>query len=146
MFHTKIIRFKCHRFPAVLKLGFRRNYVCKNHRYNNNNINQFNYSNKNNNKLFCFENTIAKLQRRTLSSKGFNALSNNITPPVSRHKHNIIKIVGIGALFLKLLDNFIDENDEIPDITLEFGYLDDITVANWILDDVQKNLPEKITT
>ena len=41
---------------------------------------------------------------------------------------------------------FIDENDEIPDTTLEFGYLDDITVANWILDDVQKNLPEKITT
>ena len=118
MFHTKIFRFKCHRFPAVLKLGFRRNYVCKNHRYNNynnnynnNNINQFNYSNKNNNKLFCFENTISNLQRRTLSSKGFNALSNNITPPVSRHKHNIIKIVGIGALFLKLLDNFIDEND-----------------------------------
>ena len=41
---------------------------------------------------------------------------------------------------------FIDENDEIPDTTLEFGYLDDITVASWILDDVQKNLPEKITT
>ena len=41
---------------------------------------------------------------------------------------------------------FIDENDEIPDTTLKFGYLDDITVANWILDDVQKNLPEKITT
>ena len=41
---------------------------------------------------------------------------------------------------------FIDENDEITDITLEFGYLDDIMVANWILDDVQKNLPEKITT
>ena len=41
---------------------------------------------------------------------------------------------------------FIDENDEIPDTALEFGYLDDITVANWILDDVQKNLPEKITT
>ena len=41
---------------------------------------------------------------------------------------------------------FIDENDEIPDTTLEFGYLDDFTVANWILDDVQKNLPEKIIT
>ena len=41
---------------------------------------------------------------------------------------------------------FIEKNYEIPDTTLEFGYLDDITVANWILDDVQKNLPEKITT
>ena len=41
---------------------------------------------------------------------------------------------------------FIDENDEIPDTTLKFGYLDDITVANWILEDVQKILPEKVTT
>ena len=47
---------------------------------------------------------------------------------------------------IKHLIRFIDENDEIPDTTLEFGYLDDITVANWILDDVQKNLPEKIIT
>ena len=38
---------------------------------------------------------------------------------------------------------FIDENDEIPDTYPEYGYLDDITVANWILEDVQKNLPEK---
>ena len=92
MFHTKIIRFACHRSPAVLKLGFRRNYICKNHHHHhNNNINQFNNSNKNNNNLFRFENTISKLQRRTLSSKGFNASSNNITPPASRHKNNIIK-------------------------------------------------------
>ena len=41
---------------------------------------------------------------------------------------------------------FIDENDEIPDITPDFGYLDDITVANWILEKVKKRLPEKATT
>ena len=37
---------------------------------------------------------------------------------------------------------FIDENDEIPDIIPEYGYLDDLTVVNWIMEDIQKKLPE----
>ena len=37
---------------------------------------------------------------------------------------------------------FIDENDEIPDIIPEYGYLDDLTVVNWIMKDIQKKLPE----
>ena len=37
---------------------------------------------------------------------------------------------------------FIDENDEIPDIIPEYGYLDDLTVVNWIMEDIQKELPE----
>ena len=37
---------------------------------------------------------------------------------------------------------FIDENDEIPDILPEYGYLDDLTVVNWVMEDIQKNLPE----
>jgi len=37
---------------------------------------------------------------------------------------------------------FIDENDEIPDIIPEYGYLDDLTVVNWVMEDIQKNLPE----
>ena len=37
---------------------------------------------------------------------------------------------------------FIDENDEIPDIIPEYGYLDDLTVVNWIMEDIQKGLPE----
>ena len=36
----------------------------------------------------------------------------------------------------------IDENDEIPDIIPEYGYLDDLTVVNWIMEDIQKKLPE----
>ena len=36
---------------------------------------------------------------------------------------------------------FIDENDEIPDIIPEYGYLDDLTVVNWIMEDIQKKLP-----
>ena len=37
---------------------------------------------------------------------------------------------------------FIDENDEIPDIIPEYGYLDDLTVVNWVMEDIQKGLPE----
>jgi len=37
---------------------------------------------------------------------------------------------------------FIDEDDEIPDIIPEYGYLDDLTVVNWIMEDIQKKLPE----
>ena len=33
---------------------------------------------------------------------------------------------------------FIDENDEIPDIIPEYGYLDDLTVVNWVMEDIQK--------
>ena len=36
---------------------------------------------------------------------------------------------------------FIDENDEIPDIIPEYGYLDDLTVVNWVIEDIQKDLP-----
>ena len=36
---------------------------------------------------------------------------------------------------------FIDENDEVPDIIPEYGYLDDLTVVNWVMEDIQKDLP-----
>ena len=36
---------------------------------------------------------------------------------------------------------FIDENDEIPDILPEYGYLDDLTVVNWVMKEIQKKLP-----
>ena len=37
---------------------------------------------------------------------------------------------------------FIIENDEIPDIIPEYGYLDDLTAVNLIMEDIQKKLPE----
>ena len=50
------------------------------------------------------------------------------------------KIVIQKILFA--MSYFIDENDEIPDIIPEYGYLDDLTVVNWIMEDIQKELPE----
>ena len=38
---------------------------------------------------------------------------------------------------------FIDENDEIPDIIPDYGYLDDITIVSWIMSDIQGQIPEK---
>ena len=35
---------------------------------------------------------------------------------------------------------FIDENDDIPDFIPDLGYLDDISVANWILEDVSEEI------
>ena len=35
---------------------------------------------------------------------------------------------------------FIDENDDIPDFIPDLGYLDDISVANWILEDISEEI------
>jgi len=37
---------------------------------------------------------------------------------------------------------FIDENDEIPDIIPDYGYLDDVTVVSWIMEDIQGQIPK----
>ena len=37
---------------------------------------------------------------------------------------------------------FCDENDDIPDIVPEIGYLDDAVVASWIVESISKDLPD----
>ena len=37
---------------------------------------------------------------------------------------------------------FIDENDEIPDIIPDYGYLDDVTVVSWVMNDIQDYIPD----
>jgi len=36
---------------------------------------------------------------------------------------------------------FVDDNDEIPDVIPDYGYLDDIKVVEWVLDDIQSLIP-----
>ena len=40
---------------------------------------------------------------------------------------------------------FIDEDDEIPDVIPEYGYLDDASVVSWIMEDIKRKLPEVAT-
>ncbi len=64
---------------------------------------------------------------------------------------DIAKLIGILELYPDLPTNmvkkilfaltyFIDENDEIPDIIPNYGYLDDIKVVEWVLDDVRDQI------
>ena len=63
------------------------------------------------------------------------------------------KLIKILQLYGKLPDSivkkilfamsyFIDENDDIPDVIPDYGYLDDIAVVRWIIDDIDKEIPE----
>lgn len=53
---------------------------------------------------------------------------------------NLPKLVIQKILFA--MSYFIDENDEIPDIIPEYGYLDDLTVVKWVMEDIKEGLPE----
>jgi len=48
----------------------------------------------------------------------------------------------IEKKILFAMSYFIDENDEIPDVIPDYGYLDDITVVTWIIDDIRGEIPE----
>ena len=37
---------------------------------------------------------------------------------------------------------FIDENDEIPDVIPDYGYLDDVKVVSWVIDDIHDQIPK----
>jgi len=36
---------------------------------------------------------------------------------------------------------FVDENDEIPDVIPGYGYLDDIKVVEWVINDIRDQIP-----
>ena len=38
---------------------------------------------------------------------------------------------------------FIDEDDEIPDIIPNYGYLDDITIVSWVINDIEIKEPKE---
>ena len=37
---------------------------------------------------------------------------------------------------------FFDDENEIPDVVPQYGYLDDIVVVRWIVTGINKELPE----
>ena len=48
----------------------------------------------------------------------------------------------IRKRILFAISYFCDENDDIPDIVPEIGYLDDAVIAKWIIESISKDLPE----
>ena len=49
---------------------------------------------------------------------------------------NIVKKI------LFAMSYFIDDNDEIPDVIPKYGYLDDIAVVKWVIQEIHNSLPE----
>ena len=52
---------------------------------------------------------------------------------------NISELTTKKILFA--MSYFIDDNDEIPDLIEDYGYLDDVAIVKWILEDIRKDLP-----
>ena len=87
-------------------------------------------------------------------------LSKKIQKIINKEKMNILEadLIEKMAHLLTILDKFpslpsdtikkilfamsyfIDENDDIPDFIPDLGYLDDISVVNWILEDISEEI------
>ena len=81
-----------------------------------------------------------------LDSGGLNSVEIDLIEDVARLAE-ILKLFtelpdGVIKKILFAMSYFIDENDEIPDIIPELGYLDDVKVVGWIVDEVQGQIPK----
>ena len=97
-----------------------------------------------------------------ISNKGqlIEVLGKKIQKIINKEKMNILEadLIEKMAHLLTILDKFpslpsdtikkilfamsyfIDENDDIPDFIPDLGYLDDISVVNWILEDISEEI------
>ena len=97
-----------------------------------------------------------------ISKKGqlIEVLGKKIQKIINKEKMNILEadLIEKMAHLLTILDKFpslpsdtikkilfamsyfIDENDDIPDFIPDLGYLDDISVVNWILEDISEEI------
>ena len=97
-----------------------------------------------------------------ISNKGqlIEVLGKKIQKIINKEKMNILEadLIEKMAHLLRILDKFpslpsdtikkilfamsyfIDEDDDIPDFIPDLGYLDDISVANWILEDISEEI------
>jgi len=76
----------------------------------------------------------------------------NINKVEAQLVKDIMQLIGLLETFPGLTDHmkqriifaltyFCDENDEIPDFIPEIGYLDDASVAQWVVDGILLELP-----
>ena len=54
--------------------------------------------------------------------------------------------IAVQKKILFAMSYFIDDQDDIPDIIPNYGYLDDISVVKWIINEIRGDIPKlKIT-
>ncbi len=79
-------------------------------------------------------------------------VKNNINEVEAQLVKDIMQLIGLIETFPGLTDHmkqriifaltyFCDENDEIPDFIPDIGYLDDASVAQWIVNGILLELP-----
>ena len=87
----------------------------------------------------------AKLDR-LISSEQLNDIEvdliKNVSVLVSIYQTYPDLTDSIRKRILFAISYFCDENDDIPDIVPEIGYLDDAVIARWVIESISKDLPE----
>jgi uncharacterized membrane protein YkvA (DUF1232 family) len=87
----------------------------------------------------------AKLDRLTASEQLNDIevdLIKNVSVLVSIYQTYPDLTDSIRKRILFAISYFCDENDDIPDIVPEIGYLDDAVIARWVIESISKDLPE----
>jgi len=82
-----------------------------------------------------------------LDGRNLNSLETKLIKDMARLSEILEEYNELSKPILKkilfAMSYFIDENDEIPDIIPDYGYLDDITIVSWIMSDIESQIPEK---
>lgn len=83
---------------------------------------------------------------RLVASDGLNDIEidliKNVSVLLSIYKTYPDLTDSIRKRILFAISYFCDEDDDIPDIVPDIGYLDDAVVANWVISSISKDLPE----
>ena len=82
-----------------------------------------------------------------LDDGNLNSLETELINEMTRlveilEKTNILSKLNTKKI-LFAMSYFIDEDDEIPDIIPNYGYLDDITIVSWIINDIELQQTEE---
>jgi hypothetical protein len=83
---------------------------------------------------------------RLVASDGLNDIEidliKNVSVLVSIYQTYPDLTNSIRRRILFAISYFCDEDDDIPDIVPDIGYLDDAVIANWVIESISKDLPE----
>ena len=83
---------------------------------------------------------------RLVASDGLNDIEidliKNVSVLVSIYQTYPDLTDSIRRRILFAISYFCDEDDDIPDIVPDIGYLDDAVIANWVIESISQDLPE----